>query len=187
VKKVPDGGEALRALFTAGVREWGLVLLGGFLLWAAVALLGRFSAAFTARDATYYPVLACLVAPAFIVAGVRASGRWGAATLVALCFTGLFLAVARAAPPLLVIPALGVDVWYAYRGTTRGPGGAVMAGFLFAWVFYSAEAAWTFWFLGVGWPRTELLGGLVFTLLAGMVSGAIGYFLSFPLPPRGRG
>ena len=108
---------------------------------------------------------------------LRSSDRWGAAALVALCFTGLFLAVARAAPPLLVIPALGVDVWYAYRGTTRGPGGAVMAGFLFAWVFYSAEATWTLWFLGVGWPRTELLGGLVFTLLAGMVSGAIGYVL----------
>jgi hypothetical protein len=128
-----------------------------------------------------------LVAPAFMVAGVRASGRWGAATLVGLSFTGLFLAVARAAPPLLVIPAPGVDVWYAYRGTTRGPGGAVMAGFLFAWVFYSVEAAWMFWFMGVGWPRTEILGGLVFTLLAGMVSGAVGYFLSSPLPPRGRG
>lgn len=187
MKKSAAAGEALRPLFTGGLREWGLLLLGGFLLWAAVALLGQFTAAFTARDATYYPVLTCFVAVAFIVAGVRASGRWGAATLVGLCFTGLFLAVARAAPPLLVIPALGVDIWYAHRGTTRGPGGAVMAGFLFAWVFYSVEAAWTFWFMGVGWPRTEILGGLVFTLLAGMVSGPIGYFLSNPLLPRGRG
>jgi hypothetical protein len=183
VKKSPDTGQVLRPLFTAGLREWLLLLLGGFLLWAAVALLGRFTAAFTARDATYYPVLTCLVAPAFIVAGVRASGRRGAATLVALCFTGLVLAVARAAPPLLVIPALGVDVWYAYRGTTRRPGGAVMAGFLFAWVFYSVEAAWMFWFVGVGWPRTEILGGLVFTLLAGMVSGVIGYLLGGLLRP----
>jgi len=178
VKKSPDAGEALWPLFPAGVREWGLVLVGVILLWGAVALLNRFIPAFHARDATYYPVLICLVAPAFIVAGVRASGRWGAATLVGLCFTGLFLAVARAAPPLLVIPALGVDVWYAYRGTTRGPGGGVMAGFLFAWVFYAVEGAWALWFLGVGWPRTEILGGLVFTLLAGMVSGVIGYFVA---------
>jgi len=177
VKKSPDPGEALRPLFSAGVREWGLVLVGGVLLWGAFALLNRFIPAFQARDATYYPVLICLVAPAFIVAGVRASIRWGAATLVGLWFTGLFLAGARGAPPLLVIAALGVDVWYAYRGTTRGPGGGVMAGFLFAWVFYSVEAAWMFWFVGVGWPRTAILGGLVFTLLAGMVSGAIGYFL----------
>ena len=173
MKKSPDAGEALRPPFSAGVREWGLVVVGGVLFWGAFALLDRFIPAFQARDATYYPVLTCLVAPALIVAGVRSSGRWGAATLVG----GLFLAVARAAPPLLVIPALGVDVWYSYRGTTRGPGGAVMAGFLFAWVFYSVEAAWIFWFLGVGWPRAEILGGLVFTLLAGMVSGAVGYFL----------
>ena len=177
MKRSADAGEALRSLFTAGRREWGLLLLGGFLLWAAVTLLGRFTAAFTARDATYYPVLVCLGAPALIVAGVRASGRWGAATVVGVCFTGLFLGVARAAPPILVIPVLRVDVWYAYRATAAGPGGAVMAGFLFAWVFYSVEAAWLFWFLGVGWPRTEILGGLVFALLAGMVSGAIGYFL----------
>ena len=176
MKRSADG-EALRSLFTAGLREWGFVFLGGVLLWGAFVLLNRLIPAFTARDATYYPVLICLVAPALIVAGVRASGRWGAATLVGLCFTGLVLGIARAAPPLVVIPALGVDVWYAYRGTARGPGGAVMAGFLFAWVFYSVEAAWMFWFLGVGWPRTEILGGLIVTLLAGMVSGAIGYFL----------
>lgn len=181
MKKSPDAGEVLRPLFTAGVGAWLLLLLGGCLLWAVVALLGRFTAAFASRDATYYPVLICLVAPAFIVAAARASGRWGAATLVGLSFAGLFLAVARAAPPLLVIPALGADVWYAYRGTTRGSGGAVMAGFLFAWVFYSVEAAWMFWFLGVGWPGTEILGGLVFSLLAGMVSGTIGYFLGAPL------
>lgn len=187
MKKAPDGGEALRPLFAAGVREWGLLVVGGVLLWGAFALLGRLVPAFAARDATYYPVLTCFVAPAFIVAGIRASGRWGAATLVGLCFTGLFLGVTGLPPPMVVFPALGVDLWYAYRGTTRGPGGAVMAGFLFAWIFYSAEAAWMLWFLGVGWPRTELLGGLVFTLLAGMVSGAVGYFLSYPLPPRGRG
>lgn len=136
---------------------------------------------------TAYPVFVSLVAPAFIVAGLRTAGRWGAAALVGLCFTGLFAGIARVAPPLLVVPALGVDVWYAYRGNTRGPGGAVMAGFLFAWVFYAVEAAWTRWIAGGGWPREELLGGLLFTLLAGMVSGAIGYFLSYPLPPRGRG
>jgi hypothetical protein len=54
-------------------------------------------------------------------------------------------------------------------------------------VFYAVEAAWTRWIAEGGWPREELLGGLLFTLLAGMVSGAIGYFLSYPLPPRGRG
>jgi hypothetical protein len=85
-----------------------------------------------------------------------------------------------------VIPSLGVDLWYAYRGTTRGAGGAVMAGFLFGWIFYSAEAAWTLWVVGAGWPRTELLGGLVFTLLAGMVSGAIGHFLLGVLTRAGR-
>ena len=82
MKKPPDAGEALRPLFTAGVREWGLVLLGGSLLWSVVALLGRFTAAFASRDATYYPVVICLVASAFMVAGARASGRWGAATLL---------------------------------------------------------------------------------------------------------
>ena len=140
-----------------------------------------------ARDATYYPVFVSLVAPAFILAGLRTVGRWGGAAVAGLTFTGFFLGVGRVAPPLLVIPALGVDVWYAYRGHTRGPGGAVMAGFLFAWVFYAVEAAWTRWLAGSGWPREERLGGLLFTLLAGMVSGAVGYFLSYPLPPRGRG
>ena len=37
MKNAPDGGEALRPLFSAGVREWGLLLLAG--VWAAVALL----------------------------------------------------------------------------------------------------------------------------------------------------
>ena len=134
-----------------------------------------------ARDATYYPVLTSLLAPAFIVATVRGSGRWGGAAVAGLTFTGLFLGVGRVAPPLLVVPALGVDCWYAYRGHTRGPGGAVMAGFLFAWVFYAVEAAWTRWLAGSGWSREELLGGLLFTLLAGMVSGAVGYLLSTPL------
>ena len=181
MKKVPDGREALRPLLAAGVREWGLLVVGGVLLWGAFSVLTRLIPAFEARDATYYPFVACLLAPAFVVAGVRASGRWGAAAFVAVCFTALFLGVARAAPPLLVVAALGVDVWYAYRGNTRGAGGAVMAGFLFAWVFYSVEAAWTVWFVGIGWQRSEILGGLLFTLLAGMVSGAIGYFLSTPL------
>ncbi len=182
-----DAPEAIRPLFTAGVREWALLLLGGVLLWAALAAVGRLTVKLALRDATYYPVLMCLLAPAFLVAGSRASGRWGAAALVGLSFTGLFLAVGRTGSPLLLIPALGVDVWYAYRGTTRGPGGALMAGFLFAWVFYSAEAARALWLLGAGWPRKEILGGLLFTLLAGMVSGAIGYFLSYPLLRLGRG
>ena len=181
MKKSPDACEALRPLFTAGLREWGLVLVAGVLLWGIFAILRRLIPAFEARDATYYPVLTCFVAPAFIVAGVRASGRLGAATLVGLISTGLFLGVTRLPPPMLVFPALGLDLWYAHRRTTRGPGGGVMAGFLFAWVFYSAEAASMFWFLRVGWPRTEILGGLVFTLLAGIVSGAIGYFLGTPL------
>ncbi len=181
MKKVSDGREALRPLWAAGVREWGLLVIGGVLLWGVFALLSRFIPAFEARDGTYYPVLTCLVAPAFLVVAVRTSGRWGAAMVVAVCFTGFFFGVARVAPPLLVAAALGVDVWYAYRGNTRGPGGAVMAGFLFAWVFYSVEAAWTVWFVGIGWQRSEILGGLLFTLLAGMVSGAIGYFLGTPL------
>lgn len=177
MKKSPAAGEALRSLFTAGVREWVLLLLGGVLLWAAIALLSRLTTTLAARDATYYPVLTCLVAPAFIVAGVRTAGRWGAAALVGLCFTGLFLAVSRVAPPLLVIPAFGVDVWYAHRGDTRGPGGAAMGGFLFAWIFYTVEAARALWFAGIRWPRSEILGGLLFTLAAGMVSAVIGYSL----------
>ena len=53
MKKSPDAGEALRSLFTAGVREWVLLLLGGVLLWAAIALLSRLTTTLAARDATY--------------------------------------------------------------------------------------------------------------------------------------
>jgi hypothetical protein len=165
--------------------EGVLLVLFSILLGNLLFALGAHEVRAVNRAALLYPLLASLVAPVVLVAGVRTLGRLGAAAgivLVLLAFQALLRAGLRAAGfglpppwplwPLYLVPALVVDGWYGL--VRRRPPTVrhdVVAGLLFAAGVVGMIGGEVGSPSGVCW---SLDGLLVTAVLAGIMGAASG-------------
>jgi len=139
------------------------------------------------RTPDFYPFLVALAVPAIFVAALRAAGVW-APTLAGLLFfvvTALVDTALRAldferytVTPLLVVPALAVSALALAAPRRRDSlSFAVGAGLLATLVFVGMETAWMAWVVGQPWPTDRLLAGLPRALVAGGLSGGVGWIV----------
>jgi hypothetical protein len=182
-----DRTDSLRPLRHARATDWTLIVFIALLLTSPLFAMGRYTIVAVSRDAIFYPTLAGLAVPAIAVANLRATSRRWTAAFTGLSYMTLMVLMAAmvtamglkptSAPPLLVIPALAMDLFYVARRQTRGLGAAVIAGALFSLLFYSTEYAWKLWLVGLAWRPEQMLIGLPLSLLAGGLGGGLGYRL----------
>lgn len=140
-----------------------------------------------ARTPDLYPFLVALLAPVVLVAAARALGPW-APTLACLAFLGVawlmdgmlrLIAYERyTLTPILAVPAaiLSLLFWRARRWRDRA-GLAAAAGVAFVLVFLAMEVASMHWLVGRPWPAERVLAGLPRALVAGGLSGWVGWVL----------
>jgi hypothetical protein len=179
--------------------EGVLLVLFSILLGNLLFALGAHEFRGVSRAALLYPLLASLVVPVVLVAGVRTLGRLGAAAgivLVLLVFQALLRAGLRAPGfvlpppwplwPLYLVPALVVDGWYGLvRRRPQTVRHDVVAGLLFAAVFVGmvdgGRVAHSEVFWSLDWLLTALLAGVM-----GAASGCAGSRLHRWLLTPGR-
>jgi hypothetical protein len=177
--------------------EGALLVLFGILLGNLLFALGAHEVRGVSRAARLYPLLASLVVPVALVAGVRTLGRLGAAAgivLVLLAFQVLLRTGLRAAGfglpapwplwPLYLVPALVVDGWYGLvRRRPQVVWYDAVAGLLFAASFVGLVAGEAGSAFGRFWSLDWLLIGLLAGVM-GMASGWAGAQLSRWLRPQ---
>ncbi|HEY3116440.1 MAG TPA: hypothetical protein VGK54_06840 [Chloroflexota bacterium] len=177
------------------------------LLWIVMFCLNWYTLVLArSRDSLEYPALATLVAVPVLVLSASLLGRWGA-TLIAACYM-IYIAAAHGLlahvgfaelpfPPILVVPALAIDlVMAAQRFRGRWVAGMV-AGLAFVPLFFAAEAASLAWYphpllppprstsaLGYyisaaehPWDLTHIAMSLPICLVIGAVAGIVGAWL----------
>ncbi|HLC42632.1 MAG TPA: hypothetical protein VJO34_13540 [Methylomirabilota bacterium] len=182
-----DRTDSLRPLRHARATDWTLIVFIALLLTSPLFAMGRYTIVAVSRDAVFYPIMAGLAVPAIAVANLRATGYRWTATLTGFSYIALMLLMAAivmamglkptSAPPLLLIPALAMDLFYAARRRTGGLVAAIIAGVVFSLVFYWTEYAWKLWLVGFTWRPDRMLIGLPLSLLAGGLGGSLGYLL----------
>lgn len=162
------------------------------LLWIAMFSLNWYTLVLArSRESLEYPLLATLVGAPVLVLAASLLGRFGA-TLVAACYMAYIIAahalLAHAGfaelpfPPVLVVPALGIDLVMARRshnyliasplereGKLEGQDPsrsstewrrAVLAGLVFVPLFFAAEAASLAWYPHPALPPPRSPSGL---------------------------
>lgn len=182
-----DRTDSLRPLRHARATDWMLIVFIALLLTSPLLAMGRYTIVAVSRDAIYYPVMAGLSVPAIAIANLRATSYRWTSTFTGLSYIALMLLMAAivkavglkptSLPPLLIVPALAIDLFYLARRQTRGLAPAVMAGLLFSLVFYWTEYTWKLWLVGFTWRPEQMLVGSPLSLLAGGLGGALGYWL----------
>ncbi len=168
---------------------WRLVMLAVFvdLVHRALFVQAHYTMIPESRTPDLYPYLASLLLPLVLVAATRALGPW-APTLASLGFLGLaFLtdAILRAiefdrytVTPLVAIPALVLTlVTRAARRHRARAWLAVVSGLLFVLVFTGLETAWMARVVGHPWPLDRVIAGVPRSLVAGALSGWVGWVL----------
>jgi hypothetical protein len=165
--------------------EGVLLVLFGIVLGNLLFALGDHEFRGVSRAARLYPLLASLVVPVVLVAGVRTLGRLGAATgivLVLLAFQVLLRTGLRAAGfglpapwplwPLYLVPALAVDGWYGLiRRRPQAVWHDAVAGLLFAGCLVGLVAGEE----GSAFGRFWSLDWLLTASLAGLTGAASGW------------
>ena len=139
-----------------------MALFIGVLLWATMFCLNWYTLVLAVfRDSVKYPVLASLVATPALVFATARLGRGGASAASAIYMTytaaahGIMAAFGLALlpfPPLLIVPAMAIDLVYWSLPCT-GWRRAALTGAFFAPLFYLAEAASLTWY-----PHEQLKG-----------------------------
>ena len=170
------------------VAQWVQLFLFSLLLGNLTFALGESDYLAASRDPFLYPILASLIVPVVLIAGVRSLGRVGSATLIVLLLLArreivsvVLLATDFIPPspaPLYLVPAAGVDFWFwMVRRTPHARRMSVMAGVLFAWVFIVTEYFYTGYLAGVFWSMSPLVVATPLACGAGAVSAWAGYHL----------
>jgi hypothetical protein len=147
------------------------------------------------RTPDFYPFLAAIMFPAILVALARLAGPTAplfastlflaASVLVDLALWAIGF-VRYTITPVIAVPALAVTAAYrlAGRQTARLWLGAA-AGVAFTLVFIAMEAVWMIWIVAKPWPPHTILRALPILLLAGALSGIVGWvwggFLRAPM------
>ena len=184
-----------------------MALFVAVLLWATMFALNWYTLVLaTLRDSVKYPILAALVAtPALIFATARI-GRGGATAAAAIYMAYIAAAhslmhVAGMAllpfPPILIVPAIGVDLVY-WALPCRGWRRAALTGAYFAPLFFAAEAASLTWYphppmqgyptdrlalsyyleaIGRPWDFPHIVVSLPIAMVIGAVSAQLGGWL----------
>ena len=182
------GGQAGRGVFRRRWL-WRLVMLAVFvdLIHRALFVQAHYTMIPESRTPDLYPYLASLLLPLVLVAAARALGPW-APTLASLGFLGLALltdAMLRAiefdrytVTPLVAIPALVLTLvtLAAHRHRARA-WLAIVSGPFFVLVFMGLETAWMARVVGHPWPLDRVVAGLPRSLVAGALSGWVGWVL----------
>lgn len=189
------------------LRRAAIMLFLTALLWVVMFGLNWYTLVLArVRDSVQYPVLAVLVSTPVLLLAASALGK-GGATVVAAVYMG-YTATAHWVlagfgyallpfPPVLLVPALGVDVAVLLvPRSTRAPG--VAAGLAAAGLFYLAEAASLAWYphpelpeprsaaalsyftaaLARPWDLEHIVFGLPLALAAGVPGGLLGAWLA---------
>ena len=167
-------------------RLWKIALLPPLvdLIFRVQWTLAHYTMTAATRTPDYYPFLVALGLPAVLVAGARAAGPW-----VAPAAAGLFLAATvlvdqalRAIEferytitPVVLVPALAIALVYAVSRRAASAVVGIVAGLAFTIVFVAMETLWMAWGVGQPWPTSAVIAGLPRTLVAGAVSGFIGW------------
>lgn len=139
------------------------------------------------RTPDFYPFLGALLLPVSLVAAARALGPW-APTVASAAFLGVaalhdglltLIGFDRyTLTPLVVVPAAGLTLLYLAVGRRREyPWVALGSGLAFALVFTGMEAVWMAKAVGRPWPLDRALAGLPRSLVAGALSGYVGWVL----------
>ncbi len=149
-------GADLRAIGNRSrAHRLAMLLFLSVLVWLAMFSLNWYTLVLALwRDSFKYPIVASFVTPVVLVIAARAFGP-GGATLAAISYT-LYTAAAHFTlhalgyallpfPPLIAVPAIMVDFVLA-RSLGHGWQRALVAGVLFAPLFFLAEAASLAWF-----------------------------------------
>ncbi len=137
------------------IHRLAMLLFLSVLVWLMMFSLNWYTLVLALwRDSFKYPIVASLLTPVALVIAARAFGR-GGATLAVVGYT-LYTAAAHYTmhglgyallpfPPLIIVPALMVD-FVVTRTFGHGWQRALLAGILFAPLFFLAEAASLAWF-----------------------------------------
>lgn len=150
------------------------------------------------RTADFYPLLAAVMFPTVLVALARAAGP-GAPLLASLLFFAATIVVDRTLAatgfarytitPVIAAPAVAIALVYALAGraAARAWVGA-LAGLAFALAFVGIETLWMGSVVGRPWPLAAVIRALPTTLVAGALSGVIGWaWGGFLLAPQRSG
>jgi hypothetical protein len=139
-----------------------MALFVSVLLWATMFSLNWYTLVLAPfRESMKYPILASLVATPALVFATARIGRGGATASSAIYM--VYTAVAHGTmhlfgmallpfPPLLIVPAIAIDLVY-WSLPCNGWRRAALAGAFFAPLFYLAEAASLAWY-----PHEQLKG-----------------------------
>jgi len=139
------------------------------------------------RTPDFYPFLVALLAPVVLVAAARTVGPW-APTLACLAFLAVAWLVdvmlrviefeRYTLTPILVAPSAVLSLAFSRAGRRRDRAwlGAA-AGLAFTLAFVAMEVAWMRWAVGRPWPADRVLAGLPRVLVAGALSGWVGWVL----------
>lgn len=177
------------------------------LLWLAIFSLNWYTLVLArVRDSFQYPALASLIAAPVLVLAARVLGRGGATLVSALAMAYTVAAFSALSglgyallpfPPMLIAPAVAIDVLFSSPARRRWAWGAV-AGLGFAPLFVLAEWASLTWYphaalppprteLALGyftaaverpWEPASILVGLPLSMAAGAVGGLFGWWLA---------
>lgn len=181
-------GQAGRGVFRRAWL-WRLVMLAVFvdLVHRALFVQAHYTMIPESRTPDLYPYLAALLLPLVLVAAARALGPWAPA-LASLGFLALALTVDAilsaiefdryTVTPIVAIPALALTLLtLAARRQRERAWLAVAAGLLFVLVFTGLETVWMARVVDHPWPLEEVLGALPRSLVAGGLSGWVGWVL----------
>ncbi len=181
-------GQAGRGVFRRAWL-WRLAMLAIFvdLVHRALFVQAHYTMTPETRTPDLYPYLAALLLPLVLVAAGRALGPW-APTLAALGFLGLALVVDAilrllgferyTLTPIVAAPALGLTALaLATRRHRERAWLAIASGVLFVLLFVVIEAGWMARVVGRAWPLDRVLAALPPALLAGGLSGWVGWTL----------
>lgn len=176
--------------------DWVVLLLLSLFLGNLTFMLGEYEYLAESRDPFLYPILASLLVPVALVAGIRVVGRVGAATVMVLMLmarreliSAALLATDFIPPspsPLYLVPGLALDGWFwLVRRSGESAWKNVAAGILFAWIFIGAEYGYTAYLTGVPWSVRPLVLSEPLACLAGAMSALAGeYVARWLLVPR---
>jgi hypothetical protein len=181
-------GQAGRGVFRR-VWLWRLAMLAVFvdLVHRALFVQAHYTMIPESRTPDLYPYLAALLLPLVLVAAGRALGPW-APTLASLGFLGVALTFDAGlrvidfdrytVTPIVAIPAFALTlVLLAARRHRARAWLAVACGLLFVLLFTAMETAWMARVVGHPWRLDRVLGALPRSLLAGGLSGWVGWVL----------